>query len=216
MVKNVLIVEDDLTTAESFAQAISGSNRLALVGLVHSVAAAKRALSGQKVDVCLVDLGLPDGSGLDVIRHACEIARPVFCLVISVFGDEPSVVSAIEAGASGYLLKDALTMSVTAEIDTLLAGGSPLSPIVAKLVLKRFKASQPQRLPESELVRLSPREGEVLNLIARGCTYSEVSKALGISNVTVATHLNNVYLKLSVHSRSEAVYEANRLGLIKF
>jgi DNA-binding NarL/FixJ family response regulator len=216
MPKSVLIVEDDPTTSRSFGQAIASLPTLALIASVRTVASAIEFLSTQPVDVCLVDLGLPDGSGLEVIKFASDRPKPAHCLVVTVFGDETSIVAAIEAGASGYILKDALTMSVAAEIETLLAGGSPLSPLVAKMLLKRFRAAQPQRVPEQEQVRLSPRETEVLNLIARGCTYSEVSHALGISSVTVATHLNNVYVKLSVHSRTEAVYEANRLGLIKF
>jgi DNA-binding NarL/FixJ family response regulator len=135
---------------------------------------------------------------------------------VTVFGDETHVLAAIEAGASGYILKDALTLSVASEIETLLQGGSPLSPVVAKMLLARFRSPAPAVVPNAEHVRLSTREAEVLNLIARGCTYQEVSTALNIGSETVATHLRNTYTKLSVHSRSEAVYEASRLGLIKF
>ena len=216
MAKNVLIVEDDPGTARSFAHGIGLVSSLALLATVHTVAAAKQFLGAHSVDVCLVDLGLPDGSGLDVIRFASKLPSPVHCLVVTVFGDETSVLSAIEAGASGYILKDALTTSVAVDIETLLAGGSPLSPVVAKMLLGRFRANQLPQSPIDEQVKLGAREIEVLNLIARGCTYLEVSSALGISSLTVATHLSNVYQKLSVHSRTEAVYEANRLGLIKF
>ena len=216
MTKSVLIVEDDPGTARNFAHGIGLVSSLNLLGAVHTVAAAKQFLGSNLVDVCLVDLGLPDGSGLEVIRFASKLPTPVHCLVVTVFGDEASVLSAIEAGASGYVLKDALTTSLAVDIETLLAGGSPLSPVVAKMLLGRFRASQPRQSPTEEQVKLSARETEVLNLIARGCTYLEVSGALGISNLTVATHLSNVYQKLSVHSRTEAVYEASRLGLIKF
>ena len=216
MSKTVLIVEDDPSTARNFAHGIGLVNSLVLLATVHTVSAANQFLSTHLVDVCLVDLGLPDGSGLEVIRFASKLPTPVHCLVVTVFGDETSVLSAIEAGASGYILKDALTTSVALDIETLLAGGSPLSPVVAKMLLGRLCAKQVNQLPIEEQIKLSARETEVLNLIARGCTYLEVSSALGISNLTVATHLSNVYQKLSVHSRTEAVYEASRLGLIKF
>jgi DNA-binding NarL/FixJ family response regulator len=216
MVSRVLVVEDDPATARSFAFAIGAVQHLSLVATVHSVQEAIRFLNAQPVDVCLVDLGLPDGSGLQVIRHASQHVPPVRALVVTVFGDESNVIAAIEAGASGYVLKDSLTSSVASEIETLLAGGSPLSPMVAKLLLGKFRESQPIAVPAAEQVKLTKRESEVLNLIARGCSYTEVSSALGVSNETVATHLGNIYSKLSVHSRSEAVYEANRLGLIRF
>lgn len=227
--KRVLIVEDDVETARSFESSIlKEEDRLSLSAVLHTVADAKLFLRSTPVDFCLVDLGLPDGSGLEVVRFASTLPRPVQVLVVTVFGDESNVVASIEAGASGYVLKDALTAPVATGILTLLSGGSALSPSVAKLILDRFRrridaapnvAAQSQSLsdllPEGERVHLSPREQEVLGLIARGFSYAEVSGVLEISNETVNVHLRNTYRKLSVHSRSEAVYEASRLGLIR-
>jgi DNA-binding NarL/FixJ family response regulator len=226
MSKTVLVVEDDPGTAKGLAYSISGTASLSLVAVVHNVAAAKKFLAANKVDVCLVDLGLPDGSGLEVIKYAAEQPEPAHILVCTVFGDEKSVISSIEAGASGYILKDALTTSVGKDIETLLNGGSALSPMIAKILLTRLRAPAPvatpapaspnaSALPDWEKVQLSPREHEVLSLIARGCTYQEVGVALSISVETVSAHLRNTYKKLSVHSRSEAVYEAGRLGILK-
>jgi DNA-binding NarL/FixJ family response regulator len=233
MAKSVLVVEDDVAMARSFAYSIGGVSGLELVATVHSVAEAQRFLKARPVDVCLVDLGLPDGSGLDVIKFATSLPTPVHVLVVSIFGDEQNIISAIEAGASGYILKDALTSSVAAEIETLLQGGSALSPMVAKLLLNRFRAT-PSAAPNTTTnnntpamnatsqeilnpanIRLSPRETEVLSLIARGCSYAEVGTALKLSEETVSAHLRNIYKKLEVHSRSEAVYEASRLGLLR-
>jgi DNA-binding NarL/FixJ family response regulator len=229
MGKSVLVVEDDVGTARSFAYSISGVSSLSLVAMVHTVAEAKSFLAARPVDVLLVDLGLPDGSGLEVIRFAAALPTPIHILVCTVFGDEQNVIASIEAGASGYVLKDALTSNVASDIETLLAGGSALSPAVAKMLLTRLRApvlpptaapsvaqSTPMNdLPLNEQVRLSAREHEVLSLIARGCTYAEAASALGISDETVSAHLRNTYKKLSVHSRTEAIYEAGRLGILK-
>ena len=216
MAKRILVVEDDPITARTFAFSIGAVNALTLIATVHSVAEAVRFLKAHPVDVCLVDMGLPDGSGLEVIRCAAACLPAVHTLVVSIFGDESNVISAIEAGASGYILKDALTSSVASEIETLLSGGSPLSPMVAKLLLSKFRVAARPPTPAHETVKLTVRETEVLNLIAKGCAYSEVARVLKIRFETVATHLRNIYEKLSVHSRCEAVYEASRMGLIKF
>lgn len=219
MQKNVLVVEDDVLTAQGFAYALGAVPTLSLVAVVHTAGDAIRFLENNTVDVCLVDLGLPDASGLSVVRFAAGLPKPVHTLVVTVFGDETNVLAAIGAGASGYLLKDALTVSVAHEVESLLQGGSPLSPSVARLLLERLRVPLPvtAALPTSvmEKVVLSARETEVLSLIARGCTYKEVSSALAISNVTVASHLKNTYQKLAVHSKNEAVYEASKMGLIQ-
>ena len=229
MGKSVLVVEDDVSMARNFAYSISGVSSLSLVAMVNTVAEAKAFLAARPVDVLLVDLGLPDGSGLEVIRFASSLPGEIHILVCTVFGDEKNVIASIEAGASGYVLKDALTSNVAGDIETLLSGGSALSPGVAKMLLTRLRApvantaaptaapasAGMQELPASEQVRLSARESEVLSLIARGCTYAEVASALGIADETVSAHLRNTYKKLSVHSRTEAVYEAGRLGILK-
>lgn len=216
MGKSVLVVEDNLEMAKTFAYSISGVGTLSLVAMVHTVAEAKSFLAARPVDVCLVDLGLPDGSGLDVISFAAAQPNPPHILVCTVFGDEKNIIASIEAGANGYVLKDALTSNVASDIETLLAGGSALSPAVARILLTRLRPPGPlQAIPLNEQVHLSPREHEVLSLIARGCTYLEVASALNISDETVSAHLRNTYKKLSVHSRTEAVYEAGRLGILK-
>ncbi len=216
MGKSVLVVEDNVATAKSFAYSISGVASLSLVAMVTTVADAKSFIATRPVDVCLVDLGLPDGSGLEVVEFAAAQPSPPHILVCTVFGDEKNIIASIEAGANGYILKDALTSNVASDIETLLAGGSALSPIVAKLLLTRLRPPSLQKdLPASEQVHLSPREHEVLTLISRGCTYMEVASALVISTETVSAHLRNIYKKLSVHSRTEAIYEAGRLGLLR-
>lgn len=221
----VLIVEDDPQMRAFFAASVSRSRELALVGSVVTVAEACRALDEavEPVHVLLTDLGLPDGSGLEVIRHAR--ARHPLCeaLVISMFGDEDNVLASIEAGALGYIHKDATPEDIAQTILEMKRGASPISPMIARGVLTRFRAiravSTPLGAPVApesgwEKSPLSGREQEVLELIARGFSYLEISRLKEVSVHTVQTHIKNLYAKLAVHSKSEAVFEATRMGLL--
>ena len=174
----------------------------------------------RKPDVLLVDLGLPDISGIEVIRHASQTLPKCECMVVTVFGDEEHVLASIEAGASGYLLKDASEESFLSGIRELMNGGSPISPIIARRLLKRFQAEPlPARVaigtPDEESVSLSDREREILLLASKGFNYPEMGKLMSISPHTVTSHVKKIYRKLAVHSRGEAVFEANRMGLIR-
>ena len=217
--KSILIVEDDVSAARSFAFSIGSVSSLDLVATVHTAEEAIRFLKAQPVDICLVDIGKHGKTALDVVRVATGLPTPIQVLVVSVFGDEKNIVAAIEAGASGYVLRDEITHSVESEITTLLTTGSALSPKVAMLLLKKIRSSQrstdPTHLRKGAAVKLSPRESDVLKQIARGHSYAEISEALGITIQTVSVHLRNVYRKLDVHSRSEAVYKAGQMGLLR-
>jgi DNA-binding NarL/FixJ family response regulator len=217
------MVEDDADTRASLAASIQAQDWLELVAAWRTGAEAMIALAAQAPDVLLVDLGLPDMSGLDIIRFVADHHPRCDILVISMFGDEANVLAALEAGASGYLLKGLLTRDVTADIRDLLAGGSPLSPVIARQVLKRLKGppvvAAPDVTPDvaplaPASTMLSPRETEILNAISRGFSYAEVADVLHITVATVHTHLKRIYGKLAVHSKTEAVFEAGRLGLL--
>lgn len=218
----VLIVEDDAAMREFFASSITRNPQLTLVGCADRVATAIQCLneSSQPVDVVLIDLGLPDGSGLDVIRHARQRHPECEPLVISMFGDEENVLASIEAGALGYIHKDATPEDIAQTILEMKAGASPISPMIARRVLLKYQVhKQPSPEPvhsvqSAPAVDLSPREQEVLELISRGFSYAEISRLKGISVHTVQTHIKSLYRKLSVSSKSEAVYEATKMGLI--
>ena len=174
----------------------------------------------RKPDVLLVDLGLPDASGIEVIRHASRTLPKCECMVVTVFGDEEHVLASIEAGAAGYLLKDATPENFLAGIRELINGGSPISPIIARRLLKRFQSENGTVTAESaggtaDDVALSQREKEILHLASKGFNYPEMGKLMGISPHTVTSHVKKIYRKLAVHSRGEAVFEANRMGLIR-
>lgn len=224
----VLIVEDDAQMRDFFAGSVARCDQLALVASVGTVAEAMLWLDDpdHRVDVLLTDLGLPDGSGLDVIRHARLRHPECEPLVISMFGDEENVLASIEVGALGYIHKDAAPEDIAQTILEMKSGASPISPMIARRVLSKYRlmhsgasASQPEVLdvpvPGTQRPALSARELEVLELIARGFSYAEISRLKQITVHTVQSHIKSLYGKLEVHSKNEAVFEATRMGLLQ-
>lgn len=214
----VLIVEDDPTFRRRFEQILAPSEGYRVLAAVGSVADGIDAVRAQRVDLLIVDLGLPDGDGIAVIREVTERQPGCAVMVVTVFGDEEHVVSAIESGASGYLLKDSDPADFMAAVRDLLEGGSPVSPMVARLVLERLRkptGEAPLEEDGEDAVRLSEREAQILTLVAKGFSFGDICRLLAITNNTVKTHIHRIYRKLAVHSRGQAVYEATRLGLIE-
>jgi len=204
------LVEDDARFRAAFAAAIAGSNDLVLQAQATTLQEGLALLAGPVADVLLVDLGLPDGSGIDLIK-ATRTAWPTCDIMVSsVFGDESHVLRSIEAGAVGYLLKDSEPERIVEQVRSLRAGGSPISPLIARQVLARLRpASGPV---ESSL---SARESEVLNYITKGFSYDDIVRLLQVSRPTVMTYVRRIYAKLQVNSKTEAVYEARKLGLTR-
>ncbi len=218
----VLVVEDDVQMREFFSASVARCTELELAASLGSVAEAKAWLDddANMVDVLLTDLGLPDGSGLEVIRYAVQLHPRCEPLVISMFGDEDNVLASIEAGVLGYIHKDTTPEDIAQTILDMRAGASPISPMIARRVLSKYKLDQanrpaeaadasaaagaasvvPPAMPQRGL--LSPREQEVLSLIARGFSYIEIAGLQGLSVHTVQTHIKNLYAKLSAHSKN--------------
>ncbi len=214
--RSVLVVEDDQPTRTRLARAVAAHPVLRVCAAVGTVAEGRAALAREVPAVLLTDLDLPDGNGIELIRAARQAAAGTQAMVITVFGDEQHVVAAIEAGALGYLLKDASADSIGRAITEMLQGGSPMSPPVARYLLQRFaRAAEPSAAAPSDTPELSAREREVLTFIVKGFTYAEIARLLELSTHTVATHVRRIYGKLEVHSRGEAVYEALATGLVK-
>lgn len=215
---SIAVVEDDAPLRDTLCAAINAQPGMQVSAALGSLADALAWLAQHPVDVLLTDLGLPDGSGIDLIR-ACAATHPrCDIMVITMFGDEKNVLSSIEAGAVGYILKDADQLDVARFIADLRQGGSPMSPLVARKLLLRAQpapAVPASAADTAEAIKLTPREQEALDLIARGYTYGEIASLLAVSVNTVQTHIKNTYAKLSVHSRSEAVFEAQKMGLLQ-
>lgn len=211
---SILIVEDIPEFRAKFSQAVLDAPDMLLAGFAENLAEGLALLERGPVDVLLVDLGLPDGSGLTLIREAAQ-RWPGTCdiMVISVFADERHVIAAIEAGATGYLLKDASPGDLANQIRELHAGGSPVSPIIARQLLLRLSPSPAVPVALENGSSLTEQECKVLSLASKGYSYDEVASLMGVSRHTVMTYVKRSYRKLQVHSKTEALYEARRLGL---
>ena len=214
---SVLIVEDEPEFLQRFSEAVLADPGLRLLGAVATGAAAKTLLQVQPPDVLLVDLGLPDMSGVEVIEFAARHCPQCDVVVITMFGDDGHVLPSLEAGATGYLLKDVGSSRIAASIHEVRAGGAPISPSIARRVLMRFRIAPvaPAEPPAlSQASPLSERETEILRLVAKGFSFDTVGGLLEISPHTVVAHVKKIYRKLAVHSRGEAVYEAGQMGLL--
>jgi len=214
----ILIVEDDAAFRMMCRAAIGHDGSLELVASCSCVQQAMVAISRASIDVALVDLGLPDGSGIDVIKAIRRRQPQCDVMVISIFQDEEVVLRAIEAGATGYLLKDSAPPDVVASIRALRAGGAPINPMIARLLLDRIRPAdatrQTTRRPAGAPA-MSEREIEILRVVAKGLSLVEIAELLGISVNTVKTHVKRIYHKLAVNSRTEAVFEAHCMGLLR-
>lgn len=212
--KALLIVEDDRLLRESLVQATQASSPGWQVLSADSLGAARAAAANRSFDAVFLDLGLPDGDGLQLIGELKAASPACDVLVITVFADEQRVLSSLEAGASGYILKADLPDHVGRLISTIEAGGSPVSPAIARRLIQRLQPSPRSGSAADAADRLSQREAEILLLCSKGLRYAEIASALGLSIHTVNAHLKNVYRKLMVNSRAEAVYEARRNGIL--
>jgi DNA-binding NarL/FixJ family response regulator len=206
------IVEDDPQTRAWLEADLFTNPGYELIGSAESLAGG-RALLSAAPDVLLIDIGLPDGSGLELIAQIHEQALGIASIVLSVLGDAATVTRAIAAGANGYLLKAAEPGQVARAIASVMAGGAPISPAIAAHVLSLFRASL-QRT-RTAAPSLTPRERAVLEALARGRSFKEVAHELELSVHTVTDHVKAIYRKLAVNSRAEVVYAALQAGLVQ-
>ena len=209
---STLLVEDDGATRAYLLDALNRIVALQPVNFAVDVASGMRALERFRPKLLLVDLGLPDGEGTQLIAMAAKMEPRPEVLVISSLGDESHVVRALEAGASGYLLKDETPEAIGVAALKVLDGESPISPAIAVHLLKRFR---PVAAPAPQEHPLSDREVDILKLIAKGLRHDEVADTLGLRYSTVVSYVRDIYRKLAVHSRTEALFEARQLGLLR-
>lgn len=209
----VVVIEDDPAALERITTALEAAPDISVVATAPNAARGKALIDSCAFDVLLCDLGLPDGSGINLIRQAAQKYADVDIMVITIFADQDKVLGSIKAGARGYLLKDERFDSFVDSIREIRRGGSPISPMIARQLLKEFQPRE-QDADKKGLELLSKRELDVLKLLARGFTFVEIGDILKIGRSTVATYVKNIYQKLEVNSRSEAVFEASSLGVI--
>jgi DNA-binding NarL/FixJ family response regulator len=209
----VTLVEDDPSFREGFARAIAAASDMVLSGCVGSFEDGLAQLAN-KPDVLLVDLQLPDGNGIDLIHAASQRLPHCEIMVVSVFGDQRHVLESIAAGATGYLLKDTTAVEIVEQIRVLRAGGSPVSPVIARQLLNRLSGDESPVAAAPGQPVLSEQETSVLSLAAKGYSYDEIARLMSVSPHTVQTYVKRSYRKLHVHSKVEALTEARRLNLI--
>ena len=212
MALRVGIVEDQRTTREGLAALVSGSPGLACAGAWESMEDALPALTREPPEVALLDIGLPGMSGIEGVRRLRGERPHVQVLMLTVYDDDEHVFEAVCAGACGYLLKDTPPERLVLAIREAAAGGAPMTPEIARRVLAMFRAVAP---PPGQDHRLSPREVEVLQLLADGHSYKTAASELDLSIDTIRFHVRRCYEKLHVHSKSEAVAVALRRGILR-
>lgn len=207
----VAIIEDDPAAVDRMRAVIDTATDIETIAVARNVKSGLDLVAAGGFDVLLCDLGLPDGSGVTIIRASAAAWPEADIIVITVFAEQGKVLESIKAGARGYLLKDERIQDCVEAIREIRRGGSPISPIIARQLLQQL---QPATMATAGDETLSPRETEVLNLLARGFSYAEIAALLNLSAQTVGTYIKRIYRKLEVNSRSEAVFEASSRGIM--
>jgi DNA-binding NarL/FixJ family response regulator len=198
---SVAIVEDDDKLRLSVAALLDGTPGFRCAGAHRDFHSALDRVPREKPDIALVDIGLPDGSGIELVRQLCARLPALRVLMLTIEQDSRKIFEALKAGASGYLIKHVPYAELLEAIEELHAGGAPMSPQVAWLLIKFFREHS-ETLAHTE--PLTPREEQVLALLAQGYCYKEVAGRLECSLKTISSHCEHIYAKLHVHSRAEA------------
>ncbi|WP_428623086.1 response regulator [Sedimenticola sp.] len=208
--QRALIVEDTPEARDWMADALGSVFPGITVRLAASVAEASDRLDRCRYDLALIDLHLPDGNGVDLIARINSESPQTLCVVVTIYDDDQHLFPALQAGAGGYLLKDMPGDQFVRRLRGIADGEPPLSPAIARRLLGHFGTPAPELDHD-----LTPREREVLTLIAKGIKLADVAEALSISRHTAGDHVKSIYRKLNISSRAEATLEAARLGFIK-
>ena len=217
----VLIVEDEPMIQSRLRHILleMGYSNDMLIFVSHLKAALQK-IEEQPVSLALVDLGLPDGNGIELIEQLRAKDSSVLILGISAWSTQNSLFSSIQAGATGYVLKERDDTEVIMAIRSILRGGAPIDPFIAREILSQISVQKPQEIakpfkqPDEDIEQLTNREHEILNLVAQGLSNREIAEQLFVSRYTVESHIKHIYRKLSVSKRTKAVSTARSLGIL--
>jgi DNA-binding NarL/FixJ family response regulator len=208
--KTALVLDDVIDSQTWLSQALTTAFEGIALQCVGNLAEARAWLAANAApDIALIDLGLPDGSGVELIAELNRNSPRTLCVVASIYDDNQHLFPALRAGAQGYLLKDQPLPQIIDLLKGIAEGRPPLSPAIARKLLGHFQPS-----PQPEYEHLTEREHEVLRLIAKGMTLPETARLLGISPHTISGYVKNIYRKLNVSSRAEAALTARNLGIV--
>ena len=198
----IAIVEDNAGICEELAQMIAEDPRCSCVCVCRNIQTALHKIPPLTPDVIIMDIQLPDGSGVDCTSRLKRLLPRTQIMMFTIYEDSEQIFRALEAGASGYMLKRTAPEALLRAVHELVQGGVPMTGEVARRVIQSFRR---ERTENANVDRLTPREEEVLELLAKGCLSKEIARQLEVSVETVNTHLKHIYEKLHVHSRTEAV-----------
>jgi DNA-binding NarL/FixJ family response regulator len=198
----VTIIEDDARVREALVEMINEAPGMRCVAHFDCAEAALKGFSGHETDVALVDINLPGRSGIELVGELKTRHPKLHLVMMTVYEDTEQIFNSLQAGATGYLLKRARPMDIINAIHDVHKGGSPMSPEIARKVVLFFHQ---RRNTAAELENLTKRENEILSLLAKGSLYKEIADQMKISLDTVRSHLQHIYNKLHVRTRTEAV-----------
>src|SRR6266568_3514837 len=208
---SVAVIEDHREFRDYLTALISGTDGFHCTGGFRSIEEALPGISSHVPDVILLDIGLPGMNGIDGIKLFKEKYPAILLLTLTIHDDDERIFDALCAGASGYLLKKTQPARLIASVKEAMEGGAPMSPEVARRVIKLFREIRP---PERAEYNLTPHEIRILKLLVEGHNYKTAAAKLGVASTTINFHLQNIYQKLQVHSKTEAVAKALRNRLI--
>lgn len=206
-IKNILIIEDLPPVMDWLLQSVQLIYTDANVSQAIDLTSALDCVKNNNYDLALIDIGLPDGSGLDVVDYLTQNNKPTMIVMSTIFDDDQHVFSALRKGAKGYILKDQDKEQLAQMLQNIENGQQPISPAIANKLLNFFNPQPPKN-------NLTNREKDVLTLIAKGYKVPEASDMLGIKSSTCYGYVKEIYLKLDINSRAEATLEATKMGLI--
>jgi len=213
-----LVVDDHLHMRERLRRILlEGGTPAQQIHCAASLAEARRSLQQVPAQLVLVDIGLPDGSGIELVAERFETHPEIPSLVISAFGAEDVILAALRAGAVGYLLKERDDLEIALSLRSVARGGAPIDPFIARRILGLLNTPADDRAGErpgapAVSTPLSRREQQVLQLVAEGLSNGEIAETMVLSRLTVESHTRNIYRKLVVGSRTEAVFRARQMG----
>lgn len=201
----IAIVEDDAGLRGSLEEILASDPQLACIGAFPSGEQALAGLPTLEPQVVLMDINLPGISGVECVPKLVGLLPDVLILMLTVYDDSDVIFQSLSAGASGYLLKPVRRRQLLDAIHDVLHGGAPMSSTIARSVVQAFRKPSAPKQEEAEISQLSPREREILELLAKGLLLKEIADHFSSSHATIQTHIGRIYKKLHVHSRSQAV-----------
>lgn len=213
---SILIVEDDSAMQmrlRALMREVAGAE--AWIGIASDLASARTLLREQHPKLAVVDVRLPDGSGIELIQRMQQDSPETQAVIVSAFAEEETILAALRAGAIGYLLKDREDIELVLSLRSLQRGGAPIDPMIARRILGMVPAAAPSPVDAAMAPQLTNRETEILQLVAQGLGNRDIAARTNLSRLTIEGHTKSIYRKLAVRSRTAAVHEARTLGLLE-